>query len=177
MCRELTRRLGFWNMDDATATLETPDISEARRAIKLASIRGVPDSDLSEQFGIKNGTIRQWRNRDPEWKAAVATKAITETRNKNVTAGLVSASVGESLAKYGEKGNLHAAKVLLDLILATKAETMKPLADVSDLSTAAKTLRTVAGLDKAAGNVQVSIWSSGPTHVRDESDDSPVFEA
>lgn len=102
----------------------------------------------------------------------IGNASIPSITNVTAVTGL-----GETLAKYGEKGNLHASKVLYDLILAASAETMKPLQDVSDLSTAAKTLRTVAGLDKAAGNVQVSIWSSGPTHVRDESDDSPVFEA
>lgn len=43
---------------------------EQWEALRLLSIKGVSDNDLSERFGIDGATIRQRRFRDEIWKAA-----------------------------------------------------------------------------------------------------------
>ncbi len=65
---------------------------EAWEAVKAASIKGVPDSQLAESFGINGNAIRQRRFLDPVWKAAVNAKreAVEETKQKSevVSCGL-----------------------------------------------------------------------------------------
>lgn len=43
---------------------------EQWEALRLLSIKGVPDNDLAERFQIDSGTIRQKRHRDEIWKSA-----------------------------------------------------------------------------------------------------------
>lgn len=49
----------------------TPVLTDAEwEALRLASIKGVPDTELAAQFSIDPATIRQKRFRDDIWKAA-----------------------------------------------------------------------------------------------------------
>lgn len=69
-------------------------------AVKAASIKGVPDSQLAESFGINGNAIRQRRFLDPVWKAAVAAIREQAASNKEVlTESLTKGSETASLAK------------------------------------------------------------------------------
>ena len=72
-------------------------------AVKTASIRGVPDKELSASFGVQETTIRQRRFVDPMWKAAVQANreliAAHEARsNESLTKGPETASLAQKVA-------------------------------------------------------------------------------
>lgn len=73
-------------------------------AVKTASIRGVPDKELSASFGVQETTIRQRRFIDPMWKAAVQANreliAAHEARsNESLTKGPETASLAQKVAQ------------------------------------------------------------------------------
>ena len=76
-------------------------------AVKAASIKGVPDNQLAESFGINGNAIRQRRFLDPIWKAAVNAKreAVEETKRElstnpvDLTGVLTKGAESASLAK------------------------------------------------------------------------------
>ena len=73
---------------------------EQWEAVKAASIKGVPDSQLAESFGINGNAIRQRRFLDPVWKAAVAATREQVAINKEVlTDSLTKGAETASLAK------------------------------------------------------------------------------
>ncbi len=86
----------------------TPVLSpESWDALKAASIRGVPDSQLAETFGIETNAIRQRRFLDPIWKAAYTAnrelvnsvvKGDKEKLTGNLTKGADSASLAQKVA-------------------------------------------------------------------------------
>ena len=87
----------------------TPVLSpESWDALKAASIRGVPDSQLAETFGIETNAIRQRRFLDPIWKAAyTANRELVNSVVKgdkeekltgNLTKGADSASLAQKVA-------------------------------------------------------------------------------
>lgn len=73
-------------------------------AVKTASIRGVPDKELSASFGVQETTIRQRRFIDPMWKAAVQANreliAAHEARsNESLTKGPETAFLAQKVAQ------------------------------------------------------------------------------
>jgi len=73
---------------------------EQWEAVKAASIKGVPDNQLAESFGINGNAIRQKRFLDPVWKAAVQANREQAASNEQViTQGLTKGVETASLAK------------------------------------------------------------------------------
>lgn len=87
---------------------------EQWNAVKLANITGVPDQELSEQFGITCESIRQRRFRDEVWKAAFEAKggACNVVSQKGVeTASLakkVASTISENASSLSESNLLLA---------------------------------------------------------------------
>lgn len=78
---------------------------EVWEAVKIASIRGVPDVELSEQFGVTREAIRQRRCRDKAWAAAVTPISSLKSEEKKaeasqlVTRGAETAFLAQKVAQ------------------------------------------------------------------------------
>ena len=96
-------------------------------AVKAASIRGVPDSQLAESFGINGNAIRQRRFLDPLWKAAVQAKreelstnpvGLTESLTKGPETASLAKKVASTISENAE--SLSASNLLLASQIAQK---------------------------------------------------------
>lgn len=83
----------------------TPVLTDEQwEALQAANIRGVPDSQLSESFGVSEETIRTKRFRNEIWKAAVNANrelvngAIKEKETRIETKGVESAFLAKKVA-------------------------------------------------------------------------------
>lgn len=160
--------------------------SEAWEALKAASIRGVPDSQLAETFGVETNAIRQRRFIDPIWKAAVSAKrelakerAIEvdkkqELQDSNLTGKLTEASkspdsaslaqkvastVQESIASLGESNRLLALQIASKGL--KQADQAPPdVTSWSDVKALVDIVHKASGMESGQ-NVQVNVLSSG----------------
>lgn len=96
----------------------TPVLSDAEwEALRLASIKGVPDTELATQFDVDPATIRQKRFRDDIWRAAwegIRGKNNELSQKEVETASLakkVASTISESAAALGEQNLLLASQV------------------------------------------------------------------
>ena len=96
----------------------TPVLTDAEwEALRLASIKGVPDTELAAQFSVDPATIRQKRFRDDIWKAAwegIRGKNNELSQNGQETASLakkVASTISESAAALGEQNLLLASQI------------------------------------------------------------------
>lgn len=89
-------------------------------AIKAASIRGVSDQELADEFGIEKNSIHQRRFRDEIWKAAIQAKtlAVSECKKSAETASLAQ-KVAQKVSESAE--GLSASNLLLASQIAKKA--------------------------------------------------------
>lgn len=158
-------------------------------AVKAASIKGVPDSQLAESFGINGNAIRQRRFLDPVWKAAVQatresrtnkaddlTPTLTEGQKTADSASLaqkVASTVSENIASIATANNLLALQIAQKGL--QKANLAPPdVRSWSDVEILTKITQKAAGLE--GGNaVQVNILNDAACSV--EHGDFPVFEA
>lgn len=116
-------------------------------ALRTASIKGVPDSQLAETFGISQATIRIKRFRDENWQAAtnatrelIATQTQKETGNETKgaeTASLakkVASSISESAAALGEQNLLLASQIAKKGLLRASGEIEHlPIENMADI--------------------------------------------
>ena len=106
-------------------------------ALRAASIKGVPDSQLAETFGVDGSTIRIKRFRDETWKAAVsATRSIIASQSQKVTGNETKGVETASLAKK---------------VASTISENAESLSS-SNLLLASQIARK--GLQRAAGEIE-----------------------
>lgn len=150
-------------------------------AVKVASLRGVPDADLARQFGVEQASIRKRRSRDAMWAAACGGVQIgkgvqpegrqggrkppsqeTVTKLQNVTemAEKAAESVTLSLAERGE----ICRNRLLQLAqkgIEKAHKTDLPVTSWQDAKTITEIAAKAAGWDKAEAQVSVNIWGSG----------------
>lgn len=150
---------------------------EVIQAIKLASIKGVDDYTLAQEYGIAASTIRGRRRRDPEWKALVANpsgKKVQKTKENHheIVAEKAGKIVNRSLEEIAEQNGLLVARFAMEKIEeSVKHGMIEAPQNWSELSTAFKTLRTATGQDKAESQqVQISLfggYSVGGQGVRD----------
>lgn len=93
---------------------------EQWNAVKLANITGVPDQELSEQFGITCESIRQRRFRDEVWKAAFEAKggACNVVSQKGVETASLAKKVASTISESAE--GLSASNLLLASKIAQK---------------------------------------------------------
>jgi len=96
-------------------------------AVKAASIKGVPDSQLAESFGINGNAIRQRRFLDPVWKAAVQAKreelstnpvGLTESLTKGPDSAFLAKKVAATISENAE--SLSSSNLLLASQIAQK---------------------------------------------------------
>ncbi len=133
---------------------------EEWEALRIASIKGVTDEQLSRQFEVSRESIRQRRFKDPVWAAAVSTlRAELAPKPDNITAIVtgdsVKASVEASLAENGQKSNLIASRIALTSL--ERAPEALPVTSLADVKTALSVARIAAGMDKAQPEVKVNL--------------------
>ena len=147
------------------------------RAIKLASIRGVPDSELAEYFGVTTNSITSRRFDDPEWKAAKP-KITPNTINKqqsNLTskASDIEAVTSASLAEIGEQNSLLLARYVGQKIKnSVESDLLPDPEDWSQIKTASEILRKATGQDRDQPAVSVNLFASSQFY----DDATPVFD-
>lgn len=93
---------------------------EQWEALRLLSIKGVPDNDLAERFQIDSGTIRQKRHRDEIWKSAW--EGIRGKSNEMSQKGVETASLAKKVASTISESaeGLSASNLLLASQIAAK---------------------------------------------------------
>lgn len=139
-------------------------------ALKLASIRGVPDKHLASQFGVKMMTIRKRRSRDPAWAAACANQCrggkmprksphVTQPPSKEAAAS-VKLAVTNSLDAIAAENPVIIANAMHEMIKRSLEGNVIPDPQtLQELAIANKLLRTSTGQDKAEGTVTLNLWS------------------
>lgn len=86
-------------------------------AVKLSNITGVPDTELSEHWGITCEAIRQRRFRDPIWKAAFEAKSAvcnSVSQKGPETASLaqkVASTISENVSQLSDSNLLLASQI------------------------------------------------------------------
>ncbi len=145
--------------------------SEAWEALKAASIRGVPDSQLADSFGVSEATIRIKRFRDDVWKAALGAKreekqivTVNETKGAEMppTASLaqkVASTVQDSIATLGESNRLLALQIAQKGL--RQADAAPPeVQSWGDVRALVEIVHKASGME--SGNaVQVNVLNSG----------------
>ena len=140
-------------------------------ALRAASIRGVPDSQLSETFGVSEATIRIKRFRDDVWKAALGAKreekqieTAIETKGPETPSSVslaekVAVTVQESIASLGESNRLLALQIASKGLRA--ADQAPPeVTSWGDVKALVDIVHKASGME--SGNaVQVNVLSSG----------------
>lgn len=146
--------------------------------IKQASIAGVTYKELSLQYGVSEESIRKQASRG-KWPTP---QAVEKERIKRAQSGGVSnlsaaslsrqsrneekgvageggsvVVVAETLQDLAETGSLHFQRLAVDAITRKKRLVIHSTSDACNL---VKTVRSVAGLDKAA-QVQINVGSWG----------------
>lgn len=96
-------------------------------AIKAASIRGVSDQQLADEFGIEKNAIHQRRFRDEIWKSAIQakTEAIRECKQSPETASLakkVASTISESSQALSDSNLLLASQIAKKGLLRASGE-------------------------------------------------------
>jgi hypothetical protein len=134
-------------------------------AIKAASIRGVPDNELAEQFGIEKNAIHQRRFRDEVWKSIVQAKAQAVSEYKNppeitAIAQKLAVSVSENISKLGEQNRLLALQIAGKGL--KQANAAPPdVQSWQDVKALMDIVAKASGMDQAQA-VQVNVLSSQP---------------
>jgi hypothetical protein len=153
--------------------------AETWRAIKLASISGVPDLKLAEYYGVTTGAISSRRFDDDEWRAAKPSlvKPLTGPPKKQTLASnpeTISEVRSESLAEIGEQNSLLLARYVGQKIKnSVDADLLPDPEDWSQIKTASEILRKATGQDRDQPAVSVNLFASSQFY----DDASPVFDA
>ena len=137
-------------------------------AVRIASVKGVPDQELSEQFGITCESIRQRRFRDPVWKAASEAKSApcnaVSQKGENAPstvslASKVASTVSESIATLGESNRLLALQIASKGL--RQADAAPPeVTSWQDVKALVEIVHKASGMESGQ-NVQVNVLSSG----------------
>lgn len=147
------------------------------RAIRTASIRGVPDAKLAEYFSVTTNAIASRRFDDPEWKAAKPkipnTPPPASAQLEKAKHEAISGVTSDSLAEIGEQNSLLLARFTSQAIK-TSLETglVNPPEGWAELKTASEILRKATGQDRDQAAVSVNLFSGGCSF----DDVSPTFD-
>jgi len=145
---------------------------EQWEAVKLASVKGVSDSDLAVEFGISNDSIRQRRHRDPIWKAAltgchglsqkpeILAEKQENAQNTSQIAQKLAVSVSDSISKLGEQNRLLALQIAGKGLKQANA-TPPDVQSWQDVKALMDIVAKASGMDQAQA-VQVNVLSSQP---------------
>jgi hypothetical protein len=147
------------------------------RAIKLASIRGVPDATLAEHFGVTANAITSRRFDDPEWKAAKPKlTAMPPKQQSNIAsnAEAILAVTSDSLAEIGEQNSLLLARYVSQKIKTSAEHDLLPEpSNWAELKTASEILRKATGQDRDQPAVSVNLFGGSAGF----ESSAPTFEA
>ena len=141
---------------------------ESWEALRIASVKGVPDSELSEQFGVSCESIRQRRCRDAIWKAAFdglkSPCHVVSQKGENSPpvaslAAKVASTVSESIATLGESNRLLALQIAQKGL--RQADSAPPeVQSWGDVKALVEIVHKASGME--SGNaVQVNVLNSG----------------
>jgi hypothetical protein len=156
----------------AAKSLASPDVW---RAIKLASIRGVPDAELAEHFGVTTNAISSRRFDDDEWRAAKPKlSGMPPIRKAQSKAQDIEAVTSASLAEIGEQNSLLLARYVSQKIKnSVESDLLPELDEWGTFKTASEILRKATGQDRDQPAVSVNLFSSSQFY----DDSAPTFEA
>lgn len=145
------------------------------REVRKASEAGCDDDQLSQDYGISRGAIRIRRMREKWLTGKVLAEAVAVAKVKSeirsmpnghavtaVTAPKAEDSIAARLASDAEAVSVHAMKIILHKmkIAAEQPETIDDFEKIGDISIAAKTARSIAGLDKQeGGGININLGS------------------
>ena len=152
---------------------------ETWEAVKLASIAGVSDVDLSAKFQISRDTIRSKRFRDTMWKAAFEARQLvnidkgTGATEAQQIAQKAASSIAENIASIGT------ANRLLALQIASKGLKRADQANLEvenwqDFKILVDSVAKLSGLE-GGNSVQVNVLTDGSASF--DVEDFPVIEA
>lgn len=152
---------------------------ETWQAIKLASIRGVPDAKLADYFGVTTNAITSRRFDDAEWKAAKPSlvKPLTGPVKKQAPESnheAIEAVTTASLAEIGEQNSLLLARYVAGKIKTSAENDLLPEpSNWAELKTASEILRKATGQDREQAAVSVNLFGGSAGF----EPSSPTFEA
>ena len=139
-----------------------PDTWEA---VKIASIAGVSDVDLSTKFQISRDTIRSKRFRDPTWKAAFeARQLLNNDKESSATeaqqiAQKAASSIAENIASIGTANRLLALQIASKGLKRADSANLE-VENWQDFKILVDSVAKLSGLE--AGNaVQVNVITDG----------------
>jgi hypothetical protein len=148
------------------------------RAVKLASISGVPDAKLADHFGVTTGAIQARRFDDPEWKAAkpklTSSIGLYNEKKAESKPETISEVRSESLAEIGEQNSLLLARYVSQKIKnSVESDLLPELDDWGPFKTASEILRKATGQDRDQPAVSVNLFASSQFY----DDAIPTFDA
>lgn len=136
--------------------------AETWRAIKLASIRGVPDATLAEHFGVTCNAITSRRFDDAEWKAAKPKLTGLPPKQATSNTEAISTVTDASLAEIGEQNSLLLARYTAEKIKnSVQSDILPDPSNWAELKTASEILRKATGQDREGAAVSVNLFSGG----------------
>jgi hypothetical protein len=153
--------------------------AETWQAIKLASIRGVPDAKLADYFGVTTGAISSRRYDDDEWRAAKPSlvKPLTGPPKKPTQESqpkAIQEVTSASLAEIGEQNSLLLARYVGQKIKnSVESDLLPELDEWGTFKTASEILRKATGQDRDQAAVSVNLFAGGQFY----DTDAPTFEA
>ena len=134
------------------------------KRLRDLSIKGIPDAKLSQEFGVRVGTIIQRRCNDAEWLTLWRTGINRKGRpnlsfNDKATesASLINASLEELSS---ENPLLLANYVHGKIKEAVQTDSLPAPSSWAELKTANEIFRKTVGLDKDQAPVQINLWGS-----------------
>lgn len=152
--------------------------------VRKASEAGMPDSELSKEYGVAKTAIRKRRQREA-WltpnriaqereiqKIKEQHRTTTSATRSHVSPGL--SLVGKSLADYAESHPLRMVALIDSRIQeAVKNQSIPQIESWKSLATADQMMRRNLGLDKPEASVNVSVWG-GTVETGGEREVGPV---
>jgi hypothetical protein len=151
-------------MGAASSTLEAETVSHATiketqwRQLIIRSLKGEPDKDLAQAFGVQVGTIRQRRYSDPVWSAAQ--EQIKAVQKATVKTTLTKPDSPLSLSDISSIHPESVAKFAHRMIEYSIEHDLIPMpSSISEFKMLVEIVRKSCGLDTPQTNVQLNLWS------------------
>lgn len=130
------------------------------RQLIIRSLKGEPDKDLAQAFGVQLGTIRQRRYSDPVWTAAAdQIKAVQKVTTKTL------AAPKDNPLSLSDIGRIHpesVARFAHNMLESSIEQGLIPMpSSISEFKMLVEIVRKSCGLDDKTTNIQVNLWSGG----------------
>lgn len=132
--------------------------------VKLLSIKGVPDTQLCAQYGIRSGTLYQRRYNDSNWLTLwrAGPQRSGKAPEKILPEGLSPAfqeASSMTLEELAQNNPLLLAQYTHSKIKeAVQSDSLPTPSSWGELKTASEIFRKAVGLDKDQAPVQINLW-------------------